>query len=504
MDIDSLIAEVRAKLGELIQKPKMTEKLLQKPPFRFLHDTITAVTNTTGFGEGLYAGEELDSAAITDRQAKVNYLEKIFNLVGICQGSPLDIRAAKVVAGLEPECTNSFLLALATIASDGDIDNNEGVKRCLDGVQPGSEAPPKKERSSRTEAKAESKPREREREREPEAARGEAKGESKDNNNVSSNNDTKSEPPQADRAERGQSRGGTRGGKPSQSTEDTGLGGFNSASSVPHLDSEIERCDGSAEVTQSMLGELITRPKLSDKLLLKPPFRFLFDIVLEVIKVTGFASTLYQPDETDPANVTEKAQKLSFLEKIIKLVGVQLNTMVEAKPLRIIGGYDPQQTNNFLQLLAVAAKNMPDSIQAVKTVLDQDGDSAGPYQAPAREREEKPKRSEPAEPKEERVTVGGGGKITDERREFVGGEAPTEDGEGDGDGDVKRSSRPTTARRRPPKVKEGAKEVSGRDIAPVGKKTQGIMADGAGDDEEDEEKPLEKRLADEVKGEKVS
>jgi hypothetical protein len=30
-------------------------------------------------------GEERDSAAITDRQAKVNYLEKIFNLVGICQ-----------------------------------------------------------------------------------------------------------------------------------------------------------------------------------------------------------------------------------------------------------------------------------------------------------------------------------------------------------------------------------------------------------------------------------
>lgn len=85
MDIDSLIVSVRAKMGELITKPKMVEKLLQKPPFRFLHDTVTAVTKTTGFGDGLYAGEELDSAAITDRQAKVNYLEKIFNLVGICQ-----------------------------------------------------------------------------------------------------------------------------------------------------------------------------------------------------------------------------------------------------------------------------------------------------------------------------------------------------------------------------------------------------------------------------------
>ena len=131
------------------------------------------------------------------------------------------------------------------------------------------------------------------------------------------------------------------------------------------------RCDGLEGTTQVMLGEIITRPKLSEKLLSKPPFRFLFDIVLEVIKVSGFASTLYTPEEMDSANVTEKAQKLSFLEKIIRLVGVQLNTMIEAKPLRIIGGYDPQNTNNFLQLLSIAAKHMPDSRNSVITVLEQ-------------------------------------------------------------------------------------------------------------------------------------
>ena len=91
MDIDSLISAVKAKMGEIIQKPKMIDKLLQKPPFRFLHDTITAVTNTTGFGDGLYSGDELDSASITDRQAKVNYLEKIFNLVGICKVRVFDL-----------------------------------------------------------------------------------------------------------------------------------------------------------------------------------------------------------------------------------------------------------------------------------------------------------------------------------------------------------------------------------------------------------------------------
>lgn len=81
----SLMNVTKTKIGDLISKPKMSEKLLGKPPFRFLHDTITAVISTTGFGEGLYDATELDSAQITEKQAKLNYLDKIFNLVGICK-----------------------------------------------------------------------------------------------------------------------------------------------------------------------------------------------------------------------------------------------------------------------------------------------------------------------------------------------------------------------------------------------------------------------------------
>ena len=145
------------------------------------------------------------------------------------------------------------------------------------------------------------------------------------------------------------------------------------------------RCDGLEATTQAMLGEIITRPKLSDKLLSKPPFRFLFDIVLEVIKVSGFASTLYTQEEMEPSNVTEKPQKLNFLEKIIRLVGVQLKTTVQAKPLRIIGGYDPQNTNNFLQLLSVAAKHAPDSRNAVRTVIEQQASGTNGAQICCRE-----------------------------------------------------------------------------------------------------------------------
>ena len=105
-------------IGGLIKKPKMTEKLLSKPPFRFLHDTISAVILTTGFGEGLYNEEEMTSANLTDKQAKIEYLNKIFLLVGICKGQELAVKSNKVVAGMEPENTNEFLIAFAEVASD--------------------------------------------------------------------------------------------------------------------------------------------------------------------------------------------------------------------------------------------------------------------------------------------------------------------------------------------------------------------------------------------------
>lgn len=84
-DLEALMERVKNMMGDLISKPKMSDKLLSKPPFRFLHDTISSIISTTGFGEGLYSGSELDSASIADKDAKIAYLNKIFQLVGICK-----------------------------------------------------------------------------------------------------------------------------------------------------------------------------------------------------------------------------------------------------------------------------------------------------------------------------------------------------------------------------------------------------------------------------------
>lgn len=141
-DLDSLVATAQEKISGLIQRPKMTDKLLSKPPFRFLHDTISAVISTTGFGDGLYNDQEKDSATIAEKQQKLDYLDKIFRFVGICQGQALDVKSAKVVAGLEPEFTNMFLIALAQCATNDSIDNEQAVKRCLNGEEPGQGRPP--------------------------------------------------------------------------------------------------------------------------------------------------------------------------------------------------------------------------------------------------------------------------------------------------------------------------------------------------------------------------
>lgn len=43
-ELESEIKKTQETLGKYIKKPALTEKLLRKPPFRFLHDVITAVS----------------------------------------------------------------------------------------------------------------------------------------------------------------------------------------------------------------------------------------------------------------------------------------------------------------------------------------------------------------------------------------------------------------------------------------------------------------------------
>jgi TRAF3-interacting protein 1 len=116
--------------GQIFQKPKLLEKHLQKPPFRFLHDIFTATMEATGFGDGLFEGPELDSKSITEKDAKINFLTKLITLTEMMIGEELDVKPNKIVAGHEPEKTNQFLQAMFAAATSG-VDSKPFVMQIL-------------------------------------------------------------------------------------------------------------------------------------------------------------------------------------------------------------------------------------------------------------------------------------------------------------------------------------------------------------------------------------
>ena len=60
----AIIKKTQDTLGKAIKKPPLIEKLLNKPPFRFIHDILTEVVKT-GVLKGLYSESELNSANVS-------------------------------------------------------------------------------------------------------------------------------------------------------------------------------------------------------------------------------------------------------------------------------------------------------------------------------------------------------------------------------------------------------------------------------------------------------
>jgi TRAF3-interacting protein 1 len=97
----------------------MTEKLLCKPPFRYLHDIFTATLAVTGYGNGLYDEAELDAKSIAEKDAKITWLVKLISLTELVVGEEIDVKPTKVVAGHEPEKTNFLLQQMFRAATSG-------------------------------------------------------------------------------------------------------------------------------------------------------------------------------------------------------------------------------------------------------------------------------------------------------------------------------------------------------------------------------------------------
>uniref|UniRef100_A0A915PXM5 TRAF3-interacting protein 1 n=1 Tax=Setaria digitata TaxID=48799 RepID=A0A915PXM5_9BILA len=102
--------------ADLIQRPPLTDQLLQRPPFRFLHDVVKATIQNTGFLMDKFTSEQMDASNITDKTAKTIFLKTLIKALND-DGSLKDVKASKIIAGKEPEMTNLMLQKLAIDAA---------------------------------------------------------------------------------------------------------------------------------------------------------------------------------------------------------------------------------------------------------------------------------------------------------------------------------------------------------------------------------------------------
>ncbi|XP_041117424.1 TRAF3-interacting protein 1-like isoform X2 [Polyodon spathula] len=128
----SMAKKTQETLGKVIKKPPLTEKLLSKPPFRFLHDIFTEVIRTTGFMKGLYSELEMKSENVKDKEAKIAFLQKAIDVVIMVTSEPLSVKPGRVVSGHEPEKTNELLQAMGKCCLNK-LSSEDAVQRVLAG-----------------------------------------------------------------------------------------------------------------------------------------------------------------------------------------------------------------------------------------------------------------------------------------------------------------------------------------------------------------------------------
>ncbi|XP_037706008.1 TRAF3-interacting protein 1 isoform X2 [Choloepus didactylus] len=133
----AVVRRTQEALGKVIRRPPLTEKLLNKPPFRYLHDIITEVIRMTGFMKGLYTDAEMKSDNVKDKDAKIGFLQKAIDVVMMVSGEPLSAKPARIVAGHEPERTNELLQLIGKCCINK-LSSDDAVKRVLAGERGGA------------------------------------------------------------------------------------------------------------------------------------------------------------------------------------------------------------------------------------------------------------------------------------------------------------------------------------------------------------------------------
>eukprot|EP01084_Bolivina_argentea_P229733 387669_1 len=289
---------------DVITKPKLLDKYLRRPPFRFIHDIIINTMNVTGFPEGLFEGNELNGKLIKDKHDKISWLNKLIQCIESVHNQPLNVNPNKLVAGLEPEYTNEMLQIFGKIAID--VANGEISMQDIF-------------------------------------------------NNMNGNNSENNPSLQQDEQSQQEQIQDEQQKSPPQPQPQTEINENNNNDNME--ENELKQDENWVNKTQETLGKLIERPRLLEKLLRRPPFRFLHDIIKSLIKSTGYPlQFLDENKDITNANIKDAKFKYYFLSKLIIIISATINEDLSfIDPKNIIAGRKPEDTNYLLTKLANAS-----------------------------------------------------------------------------------------------------------------------------------------------------
>lgn len=514
----------------LIQKPGMKEKLLNKPPFRFLHDVIVNTMNATGYAldAQLFAQHQMSSANVKEKNDKLAFLDRFIAFVSMGVGRMLEVKSLKIVAGLEPEQTNVLLQEFAGLVRGGG-DAADIVRRVDAGADPtvdggpgggggggGDQEQEQEQQQQDPEPQREPEP---EPQQEPEP---EPQPEPDANHNANDDDRFRREAEEEVRRaeEEATARVRRKAERRDERSSESVAASSSSASSLwPVTRQVIEFPEPAPDEdfvarTQRLVGTLIQKPKMAPKLLNKPPFRFIHDIFTAIMRATGFPEGLFPPDMLNSANCKETKAKLAFLKTLIDCVsranGCEPHLSKVVSPKKVAVGAEADKTNLLLQQLAIAAASGIDS-QAV--VSGEPGNTGGARSGHSgsderelrqqQQQQEQDQERERNREQEERRAEQERQRRHDEReRERERQEQDRNSGSHQQDGGPNPeagSGRPRTARRAPPKVTGASDSQANQMDTEHSRAAGGVIREGAAvdddvdddDDDMDEPEPLD-------------
>lgn len=123
--------------------------------------------------------------------------------------------------------------------------------------------------------------------------------------------------------------------------------------------------------TGRLFGSLLEKPKMSEKLLKKPPPKYIYDIIMNTMKKTGFPKGLFTEEEENPKYFeSDPHHKLDILQKVIDITKIVMEENFDIKCTNILKGEQPDKTNYFLQLFFKAATNGKDNTPLIQKYLE--------------------------------------------------------------------------------------------------------------------------------------